>query len=418
MDIGHLHFLVAHGDGARRRELAGMLGGLGACRVSEVADGRHALHALAPERVRGEPVYAPIPAVDIAVIDLGLPGIDGLALIRQLGERGCAARLVVTGDQPSGLLFSVETLAQAIGVELLGTIAMPAGSQHAAPEGPGMPQALAALLGNYTPLASPSRGVAVPRLGFERIATGLDAGEFEPFFQPKIALADGEVKALEAFARWRHPEHGVLGPASFIEALAQHGRVDFLDWSMIGQSVARCRWLRERGTPIAVSLNIAPETLAERDFVGRIQACLAQHRVDPPDITFEMPESSVLNADPDFIERLVRLRMMGFGLAIDDYGTGRSNLQLLARIPFTELKIDRSFVDGASRRRPLGTVLRSFLGLARNLDRMSVAVGVETCQDWDFLQSLGCTYAQGYHIANPMPATAFPAWLDDWRQFF
>jgi EAL domain-containing protein (putative c-di-GMP-specific phosphodiesterase class I) len=110
--------------------------------------------------------------------------------------------------------------------------------------------------------------------------------------------------------------------------------------------------------------------------------------------------------------------MMGFGLAIDDYGTGRSNLQLLARIPFTELKIDRSFVDGASKRRPLGTVLKSCLGLAHSLERMSVAVGVETRQDWDFLQSLGCTYAQGYHIANPMEAAAFPNWLADWRQFF
>jgi EAL domain-containing protein (putative c-di-GMP-specific phosphodiesterase class I) len=135
-------------------------------------------------------------------------------------------------------------------------------------------------------------------------------------------------------------------------------------------------------------------------------------------VTFEMPESSVLTSDPNFIERLVRLRMMGFGLAIDDYGTGRSNLQLLARVPFSELKIDRSFVDGASNKLPLGTVLRSCLGLAHNLNRMSVAVGVETRQDWDFLQGLGCTYAQGYHIANPMEASAFPGWLQDWQHFF
>jgi EAL domain-containing protein (putative c-di-GMP-specific phosphodiesterase class I) len=110
--------------------------------------------------------------------------------------------------------------------------------------------------------------------------------------------------------------------------------------------------------------------------------------------------------------------MLGFGLAIDDYGTARSNLQLLASIPFTELKIDRSFVDGASRKRAIGTVLKSYLGLARSLDRMSCAVGVETKSDWDFLQGLGCTYAQGYYIASPMPVEQFPAWLADWRQFF
>jgi EAL domain-containing protein (putative c-di-GMP-specific phosphodiesterase class I) len=130
----------------------------------------------------------------------------------------------------------------------------------------------------------------------------------------------------------------------------------------------------------------------------------------PDYITFEMTESAVLTTDPHFLEWLLRLRMKGFGLVIDDYGTGRSNLQLLARIPFSELKIDRSFVDGASKKQAIGTVLRSCLGLARSLDRRSVAVGVETKQDWDFLQGLGCTYAQGYHIAKLMPVEEFPAW--------
>ena len=110
--------------------------------------------------------------------------------------------------------------------------------------------------------------------------------------------------------------------------------------------------------------------------------------------------------------------MQGFGLAVDDYGKARSNLQLLARIPFTELKIDRSFVDGASKKRALGTVLSSCLGLARSLERRSVAVGVETKEDWNFLQRLGCTYAQGHYIAKPMPVQEFPTWLEDWRHFF
>jgi EAL domain-containing protein (putative c-di-GMP-specific phosphodiesterase class I) len=194
--------------------------------------------------------------------------------------------------------------------------------------------------------------------------------------------------------------------------------VDFLDWTMIERSVQGCRWLHDRGIPMPVSINISPQTLAHPSFLQQIGACLERHRVLPDYITFEMPESSVLSTDPGFLERLVRLRMHGYGLSIDDYGTGRSNLQMLARIPFSELKIDRSFVDGASKKRPLSTVLSSCLGLARSLNRMSVAVGVETREDWDFLQSLGCTYAQGYHIAPPMEITSFPRWLDDWRIFF
>ncbi|MFC0252838.1 EAL domain-containing response regulator [Massilia consociata] len=404
MDIAHLHFLVAEADAAQRRTLVELLGQLGASRVTDVPDGHLALQRLEPGIT---------PKVDVAIVDLALPGMDGLELIRKLGAMvsagaaGAGPRVLVTGAQPSSLLFSVETLAQALGVELLGTIAKPVTAARLKP-----------LLDNYTPVARADARPAGPRFSFQEIGIGLQKRQFEPFFQPKIELATGQVKGLEAFARWRHPEHGVLGPGAFIDALEQNNRVDFLDWSMIEMSVERCRAFHDQGIPISISINLAPETLAHPAFIRQIGGCIGRHRVAPEYLTFEMPESSVLNTDPTFIEQLVRLRMMGFGLAIDDYGTGRSNLQLLARIPFTELKIDRSFVDGASKRRPLGTVLRSCLGLAHSLDRMSVAVGVETRQDWDFLQNLGCTYAQGYHIANPMEAAAFPAWLEDWRHFF
>ncbi|MGG7606654.1 EAL domain-containing response regulator [Massilia sp. BKSP1R2A-1] len=398
MDIAHLHFLVAEADAAQRRALVELLGQLGASRVTDVPDGHLALQRL--EAGIG-------PRVDVAIVDLALPGMDGLELLRNLGGLPSGPRLIVTGAQPANLLFSVETLALAFGVDLLGTIAKPVTAIKLKP-----------LLDNYTPAVRLEDRPAAPRFSFQDIGIGLQKRQFEPFFQPKIELATGQVKGLEAFARWRHPEHGVLGPASFIDALEQNNRVDFLDWSMIELSAERCRWLQDQGIPVPISLNLAPETLAHPAFVRQITACIGRHGIMPEYLTFEMPESSVLNTDPNFIERLVRLRMMGFGLAIDDYGTGRSNLQLLARIPFTELKIDRSFVDGASKRRPLGTVLRSCLGLAHSLERMSVAVGVETRQDWDFLQNLGCTYAQGYHIANPMEAAAFPGWLEDWRHFF
>jgi EAL domain-containing protein (putative c-di-GMP-specific phosphodiesterase class I)/CheY-like chemotaxis protein len=398
MDIGHLHFLVAEADTNQRAALVEMLGTLGASRITEVPDGPMALRAF-------QAGFAP--AVDVALVDLALPGMDGLELIRNFASLESDARLVVTGAQPPNLMFAVETMAQAFGVDLLGAIAKPLN-----------PAKLKAVLDNYAPLVPPDSGAAGPTFSFSEVGIGLQKRQFEPFFQPKIELATGQVKGLEIFARWRHPEHGVLGPSAFIDALEQNNRIDFLDWSMIEMAVERCRGFHDQGTPISISVNLAPETLAHHNFVRQITACVKRHGVLPEYLTFEMPESSVLNSDPNFIERLVRLRMMGFGLAIDDYGTGRSNLQLLARIPFSELKIDRSFVDGASKRRALGTVLRSCLGLAHSLERMSVAVGVETRQDWDFLQGLGCTYAQGYHIANPMSGDDFPGWLEDWRHFF
>jgi EAL domain-containing protein (putative c-di-GMP-specific phosphodiesterase class I)/ActR/RegA family two-component response regulator len=398
MDIAHLHFLVAEGDPAQRLSLVDMLGQLGASQITDIPDGHTALRCFQDSFT---------PTVNVAIIDLALPGMDGLELIRNLATLNCRTRVIVTGAQTSSLLFSVETMALAYGVDLLGTIAKPVSGQK-----------IEALLANYAPPPPPSTRKKVPTFTFSEVGIGMQARQFEPYFQPKIELETGEVKGLETFARWRHPEHGILGPSSFIDALEQNNRIDFLDWSMIERSVERCREFHDKGIPISISINLAPETLAHPAFMQQIAACVGRHRVLPDYVTFEMPESSVLTTDPSFIERLLRLRMMGYGLAIDDYGTGRSNLQLLARIPFSELKIDRSFVDGASKKRALGTVLSSCLGLARSLDRKSVAVGVETRQDWDFLQGLGCTYAQGYHIAKPMAAEDFPGWLEDWRHFF
>ena len=398
MDIAHLHFLVAEADPSQRLAMVDMLGQLGASQVTEVPDGHTALRCFQDSFT---------PTVNVAIIDLALPGMDGLELIRTLAAMKCRARLIVVGAQASNLMFSVETMAQAYGFELLGALTKPVSVTR-----------LESLLENYLPPLLPAGREKGPSFTFSEVGIGLQARQFEPFFQPKIELETGQVKGLEAFARWRHPQHGILGPGSFIDALEQNNRIDFLDWSMIEKSVERCREFHDKGIPISISINLAPETLAHPAFMQQIAACVGRHRVMPDYITFEMPESSVLTTDPSFLERLVRLRMAGYGLAIDDYGTGRSNLQLLARIPFSELKIDRSFVDGASKKRALGTVLSSCLGLARSLDRMSVAVGVETKQDWDFLQGLGCTYAQGYHIASPMEADAFPGWLEDWRLFF
>jgi EAL domain-containing protein (putative c-di-GMP-specific phosphodiesterase class I)/ActR/RegA family two-component response regulator len=396
--LQNLHFLVAEAEPVQRRSLIEALGQLGASRVTDVPDGPTALRTLQASFT---------PKVDVAIIDLALGGMDGLELLRAIAALKSKVAVIVIGAQPAGVLFSVETLAQAYGVDLLGTVAKPVTSAK-----------LRGVLENFQPPARPRASAKSPAFSFAEVGVGLQQRQFEPFFQPKIELATGQVKGLETFARWRHPEHGVLGPASFIDALEQNNRVDFLDWTMIELSVERCRQYHDQGIPISISLNLAPETLANPNFIRQVTSCMKRHGVMPDYLTLEITEAAILKFDVDFIERLVRLRMMGFGLAIDDYGTGRSNLQLLARIPFSELKIDRSFVDGASKKRPLGTVLKSCLGLAHSLDRMSVAVGVETRQDWDFLQGLGCTYAQGYHIANPMEASAFPGWLEDWRHFF
>jgi EAL domain-containing protein (putative c-di-GMP-specific phosphodiesterase class I)/CheY-like chemotaxis protein len=399
MEIASLHFLVAEGEPVQRELLLGMLRHLGAQHVTPASDGVGALRLLE---------IGLNPPVDIALMDLTLPGMDGLEVIRRLAEIDCRAGIIILASQSADVLFSVETMAEAYGLDVLGSSAKPMTSGR-----------LQELIANYRgPAAEAEPAPQHPEFTFAEVGRGLQGREFDPYFQPKIELETGAVKGLEMFARWRHPEYGVLGPSAFVPVLESVRRIDFLDWCMIEKSVAACRALHDRQVPISFSVNVDPSTLAHPQFIAQITACLQRHRILPDYVTFEITEASVLTSNPHFLERLLRLRMMGFGLAIDDYGTGRSNLQLLAAIPFSELKIDPSFVDGASRKRPIGTVLKSFLGLARSLSRHACAVGVETRQDWEFLQSLGCSYAQGFFIANPMPVGDIPGWLHDWKDFF
>lgn len=399
MEIASMHFLVAEGEPVQRELLVGMLRHLGAQHITTASDGLSALRLLE---------IGLNPPINIALLDLALPGMDGLEVIRRLAEIDCRVGIIVLGAQSADVLFSVETMAEAYGVDMLGSSTKPITSAR-----------LQELLENYIePSGEAEPEPQQPEFTFAEVGRGLQAREFDPFFQPKIELETGAVKGLEMFARWRHPQHGVLGPAAFMPVLESVRRIDFLDWSMIEKSVAACRILHDKGIPISFSINVDPSTLSHPQFIAQITACLERHRILADYITFEITESSVLTTNPHFLERLLRLRMMGFGLAIDDYGTGRSNLQLLAAIPFSELKIDRSFVDGASRKRAISTVLKSYLGLARSLSRHACAVGVETKQDWDFLQELGCTYAQGYYIASPMPVDDIPDWLNDWKHFF
>jgi EAL domain-containing protein (putative c-di-GMP-specific phosphodiesterase class I)/CheY-like chemotaxis protein len=410
MDIAQLHFLVADGDPLQRRSLADMLLRMGAKKITEVASAQAVLGCCEA----GLAARA-VPAVDIALIDLSLPCTDGidsldsldsLDLIRQLAQAKCHVGVIVIGAQGRDLLFSVESIARAYGVAMLGAIAKPVVQQR-----------LAALIAHHLAPAPPARAPR-PVLTFEEIGYGLQQQQFESFFQPMIELETGHVKGLETFSRWRHPIHGLLEPVDFIAPLVERERIDFLDWCMIESSLAGCRWLHDMGTMMSMSVNLAPRTMLQPTFMTQLHACLAQHRILPKYITFELPESVVLSTDLLFLERMLCLRMQGFGLAIDDYGAGCTNLQALARIPFSKLKIDRSFVEGASKAPALAMVLRTCLGLAHSLERRSVAVGVETEADWDFLQGMGCTFAQGYYIAKPMPITDFPAWLKDWRQFF
>lgn len=399
VNIDEMHFLIALDDPLQRDGLQAFLVRLGATRITQAVDGPSAL------RVFNNPVLQ----IDIALVDFGTAGIDGMELIRHMAKVASDTAIILLGAVDVALEFSVGTLSSAYGIALLGFMQKSDGIDE-----------LDATIKRYVPRKKMPEDSVAPALAFDidTILQALAGGDIVPYFQPKVDLISGQVVGAEAFARWNHPQYGVLSPTLFIPVLERHHRLDELTHHMIDRSAAACRQWHDAGHLISVSINLGTATLTGARSTETIVAQVAEYGLDPSFVVFEITESAANRESPETLESIVRLRMKGFALSIDDYGTGNASMQQLLRIPFSELKIDRSFVAGASDNETLATVLRSSLELAGKLDKLSVAVGIESRQDWDFLKKIGCTYGQGFYIAKPMAAAALPDWMREWAEFF
>jgi EAL domain-containing protein (putative c-di-GMP-specific phosphodiesterase class I) len=264
------------------------------------------------------------------------------------------------------------------------------------------------------PSQSTRRPVDGPQFNPEEIIEGLRNNEFEPFYQPKVEIATGKAVGAEALARWCHPQQGMLPPSVFVKALEEAGKIDVLMRCMISKSAAFCRRLHNLGTAHTIAVNVSVRSLGNVKLADDITEIVRRQLVDPRCIVLEITESAATADVGSVLENLTRLRMKGFALAIDDYGTGYSSLEQLARIPFTELKIDQSFVTNAGRQESSKVILASSLEMARRLNIKAVAEGVETSANWDLLTELRCDIAQGYYISKPMSAAAYLEWLAAW----
>ena len=244
---------------------------------------------------------------------------------------------------------------------------------------------------------------------------GLAGGEFIPYFQPKVALANREVVGAEALARWVRPGHGVLAPGVFIPAVQSAGMLGAMTDAMVVAAARQCRAWHDAGLDIPVSVNLSVSSLGDRDLPQHLAELVAAQGLAPEHMTFEITEDGVLHQTMAR-EILTRLRLQGFGLSIDDFGTGYSTLQQLLEAPFDELKIDQSFVRSAPTDEEAAAALACSITLARSLKLRVVGEGIETEAHWRFLQDAGCEIGQGYSIARPMPGEAMAAWTHAWRR--
>jgi len=247
---------------------------------------------------------------------------------------------------------------------------------------------------------------------FER---ALATGRLHMEYQPKIGLADGSLSRVEALVRWDDPEIGKIGPSRFVPLAEEHGWIDELSIWGLTTILEQWRKWKEEGIDTIVAFNISALSLQHLDFPDVVERLCRSLEVPPDRVVLELTEGATQPLIK-LMDTLTRFRIKGIGLAIDDFGTGYSSLLQLRRLPFTELKIDRAFVQDLDRARDSLTIVETIIELAHKLGLSATAEGVERVGQLHKLRELRCDLAQGFFISPPMDPAKLGQWREDFNQ--
>jgi EAL domain-containing protein (putative c-di-GMP-specific phosphodiesterase class I)/DNA-binding NarL/FixJ family response regulator len=336
--------------------------------------------------------------------DLQMPEMDGVEFVRHLVRLRYGGGVVLVSGETERIRQSAERLARAHGLNVLGALGKPVSLAH-----------LQQLLDCAVPAVPLSMVQVQASYRADELRRAIDAGELVNYYQPKVSLASGRVVGVETLVRWQHPRDGLVMPASFIGLAEQSGLIADLAKAVLPTALNQARAWGESGYPVDVAVNVSMGNLESLDFPDFVSDQVRGAGVAAAGLILEVTESQVAQDSRAALDILTRLRLKQVRLSIDDFGVGYSSLSQLRDLPFSELKVDRSFVNGVARDAHLQAILGACLALARQLGLSTVAEGVEEREDWDFLRQSGCELAQGYFVARPMAVEDFESWMTKWQ---
>lgn len=381
--------------------------------IADAAGYRVRLTADADEFFRAVREFTP----DCIVIDLILPGMDGVQVMEILAQSACRAGIIIISGAGQRVLDAASRAATESGLRILGVLHKPF-----------RPAELRSLLLRQSGIDAPTRSepaVSRPmRLGPTDLAEALHAHQFFPVYQPRIDCRSGAIAGFETLARWQHPRHGLVMPDEFIALAEAHGHIDALteqiahkalDWfaallagrGLPAEALLSRHWLGR----LRLSINISPLSLANESLFERMLDRMQTLSLEPERIVLELTESSAMANQAASLGLLTRLRIKGFQLAIDDFGTGYSSMLQLVRLPFSEIKVDKSFVMTCGSSQESRSVARSIIDLGRSLGLETAAEGVEEEESLGFLRGIGCDLVQGYLISPPQDGVGALNWV-------
>jgi diguanylate cyclase (GGDEF)-like protein/PAS domain S-box-containing protein len=232
----------------------------------------------------------------------------------------------------------------------------------------------------------------------------LERDELCLYYQPQQSLRDYRIQGVEALVRWKHPTRGLVLPGHFIGIAEESGLIVALGERVMREVFKQANRWNEQKTPISIAINISGRQLSDRRFATRVAALIAETKTDAKLLRFEITETALLECGDDAFDTLADIKAMGIRLEMDDFGTGFSSLSMLRRCPVDVIKIDRSFVQGMTQQWEDAVIVRSVIDMAQALGMTVIAEGIETREQWEQLQHLGCDAVQGYLLGRPVPA--------------
>ena len=339
----------------------------------------------------------------VIFIDLIIPGIDGVELLRKLHQQGCENKIALMSGVDQQTLNTAEDLAKALGLTVIGKLQKPFQLNELE-----MVLNSSATINTVTPHV---RQQPLP-ITEDELNYALKHDEFVLHYQPKVDIKTNRMVGIEALVRWQHPTQGLIFPDTFISHAESLGLINHLGLIIAKKAMNDFKEITlSSGFKTKLSINVSPYSLQDLKLPDKLLALSQEFDVEPERIILEITETGLFKDLGNALEILTRLRMKGMQLSVDDFGTGYSTMQQLQRLPAQELKIDKSFIQAISTNDKLQILVRKIIEMGHELGMMVIAEGVETAEQLEFLRVNHCDLAQGYLFSRPLPMQELLDWI-------
>jgi EAL domain-containing protein (putative c-di-GMP-specific phosphodiesterase class I) len=327
------------------------------------------------------------------ILDLGMPETDGVEMLRFLADERVGARILIISGFDDKILDAANRLGTARGLNMAGVLRKPVLIEDL--------MQMLRKIGNDVSAITPLR-----------LAEAIEAGELYLEYQPKIDLETMRPIGVEALLRWRHPDLGLVPPMSFIPMAEETDLIHRLTQWVLGEALGQGEaWACQKLT-LSIAVNLSAKNIDGTDLAELLSRDARKPGADLRQLILELTETAAMRNGVQAIDMLTRLRLKGVGLSIDDFGTGYSSLSQLQRLPFSEVKIDKSFVIDCVNSKDNAAIVHAVIDLSHRLGLKVVAEGVETADALRLLAQAGCDAAQGYFISRPIGGDEIPAWME------